>query len=193
MSKKTLYNDTIVSAASNLIHEHGFSSISINDIASSCSELNKHVINTFVSKEEIVIYFINNVQLYIDMNILCIAYDETISPGRRVLKLNKALEEFFTLDTNWLSLIKLTIESVDSVPIFSSPIRNLFQSLVNAYREIFETAYSHAEARYLAEDFAAELQGAFIMMRVTGTNHAVRRLSARLIQLLNARESTENE
>ena len=74
------------------------------------------------------------------------------------------------------------LEGIGRNEAFKEPIQRYFNSLNKAYLNILIGIYKPAEARLVADEFVADLQGALIMLRVTGESWPIRRLSERFLE-----------
>ncbi len=160
----------------------------MNDVAKMCKISVPYLYRHFLDKEELAIAVMNKVQTYFDRNIFEHACNEAIESEVRLAKLNEAVERYFSIENSGCVFVNFVIETIDYVPAFAASINGYFRSFSNAYRAIFASAYEPSVAQSLADDFVSDLQGALIMTRVTGTTLPLRRLSARLFQVLNANQ-----
>lgn len=178
----------VIAAAAILFKIRGYRTTTVHDIAATCGLKSKDIMTQFARKENLAIAVMDRIQISCENDILCFAYYKELSPYSRIIKVNKLFEGQFSADRNWNIFVNLTVEGFEAVPTFRDRIQIYFKSVADAYRAILETAYNPTEAQLLAEDFVIGLQGAFIMMRVTGTNFHLRRLSARFLNALHGRE-----
>jgi TetR/AcrR family transcriptional regulator, transcriptional repressor for nem operon len=176
--------DKIVAAAVSLFASKGYHETSIDDVAESCGMPAPAIRRYFSNKQAIALEITNYVHRYCNAQFFYIARDMKASPYIRFLKLTKVLEEFFTDNDNARVFVKFIVQT-NTDPTIAQSILTFFHSTINAYREIFLTAHAVAEAQSLAEDFVAGLQGALVMMHVTGSHWPLRRLSARFLRALN--------
>ena len=158
----------------------------MNDIAKSCKMSVPDLYKVFYDKEQIAISVMTYAQDYFEKEIFIYAYDKELNHVERLIRLNYAVEKYFSVGNSGCIFVNFTIETIGHVPAFIVPIRKYFDSFSNAYRTILLGSYDENSAQSLADDFVSDLQGALIMTRVTGTISPLRRLSLRLLQSLNS-------
>jgi len=176
----------ILRAATQLFRSKGYHETRLDEIASACSVTENDILTLFTDKEYLALSVMESVQLYFDNNVLIFAYDHITPAYIRILKINDALCAFFSGNNCGCVFINFAIETLHSNPTFREPIRNYFFGCTNAYRVVLEDVYSPQVARTLAESIVADLQGALIIMRVTGESSPLDRLSARCAEALRA-------
>jgi TetR/AcrR family transcriptional regulator, transcriptional repressor for nem operon len=174
----------ILTAAELLFRTKGYKATSMNDVADMCRMQKPSLYHHFAAKEQLALAVMAAVQERFDTSIFSYAHDQTLPCDARLLKMNKAVEQFFSVENGGCLFSNLAIEQMDSIPAFAEPIRHYFDSWVNAFCAIFSPVYGATAAKSLATDFTSDLQGALIMMRVTKGNKPLLRLSARLHQTL---------
>ncbi|WP_084143334.1 TetR/AcrR family transcriptional regulator [Methylocapsa acidiphila] len=174
--------DDIVSVAASLFRAKGYHATSMSDVAEACRIQKPSLYYHFASKEDLAIAVMKRTQEFFDSHIFIYAYDESLSSQSRLLKLNKALEQYFSIKDSGCVFANFAIETMESIPDFSDPIRHYFNCWSKAYQAIFHKLYKKDELEALADGFVSDLQGALIMMRVTGKDAPLRRLSARLLE-----------
>jgi len=179
-------SDDILSGAALLFRAKGYHATSMNDVAEICRIQKPSLYHHFASKEDLALAVMEQTQSYFDSYIFKYAYDEALSPEHKVLKLNQALEEYFSIENSGCVFVNFAIEAMDSMMQFVEPIRHYFDTWYKAYRAIFGAIYKPEELEALADSYVSDLQGALIMMRVTGTDAPLRRLSARLFRAVHS-------
>jgi TetR/AcrR family transcriptional regulator, transcriptional repressor for nem operon len=186
MQLEQIQSYAIIEAAAELFRSNGYSETNVDDISKQCSIKINNIHHIFEDKIDIAFAVMNHIQLLFDSNILVNAYDKLCSPETRLINLNKAIEEYFIANSGGCVFINFCIEKMNKNTAFVEPIKRYFDSLRNAYLEILETLYQPAEAKLMADDFVADLQGALIMMRVTGGSWPIRRLSDRFLATMQS-------
>ena len=184
MIVKMHHSNDVITVAALLFREKGYYGTSMNDIAEKSGIPEQAIHERFTSKEELAIAVMTKIQEYFDKDVLIHAYDGNLLPKDRVIKINDLLSDYFSVDKSGCVFVNFAIETMGSIPIFVASIRRYFDSLTEAYKAIFSHCYDPDAAHALAKDFVCDLQGALVLMRVTGTNRPLRRISERTIQAL---------
>lgn len=176
-------SDDILSAAALLFRAKGYHGTSMNDVAEKCRIQKASLYHHFASKEDLALAVMNYTQLYFDSVIFTYAYDNTLSPEYKLSIIIDKITEYYSVENNGCVFLNFSIEIMDSITGFAAPIRHYFDSWAKAYKAIFGANYKEEEVKLLADNFISDLQGVLIMMRVTGTDAPLRRLSKRLLQV----------
>jgi AcrR family transcriptional regulator len=184
MQSETNRFDDILEVAEALFRAKGYKATSMNDVAEACCIHKASLYYHFAGKEQLALAVMTSVQEHFDSSIFNYAYDQRITCDVRLLQMNKAVESFFSVKDCGCLFSNFAIEQMELAPAFVKPIRRYFDSWSNAYSAIFSCVYKVNVARSLASDFASDLQGALIMMRVTGDKKPMLRLSERLTKAL---------
>jgi TetR/AcrR family transcriptional regulator, transcriptional repressor for nem operon len=106
--------------------------------------------------------------------------------GIEFIKLNDNIKEYFINSKGGCIFINFCLEGIlegiREREGFKEPIERYFKSLNEAYRYILSGIYTSDEAQIVEDEFVADLQGALIMMRVTGESWPIQRLSERFLE-----------
>jgi TetR/AcrR family transcriptional repressor of nem operon len=179
-------SNDILAAAELLFRTKGYQATSMSDVAQMCRLGKASLYHHFAGKEELALAVMAKVQAKFDISVFSYAYDETLSSKQRLLKMNNAIKQFFPIETGGCLFANFAIEQINRIPAFEAPIRHYFDSWSTAYTAIFSQAFGAAAARSLADDFVSDLQGALVLMRITGDHGPLRRFFARSLQALDA-------
>jgi AcrR family transcriptional regulator len=186
-------SDDIVSVATLLFRAKGYHATSMTDVADRCRIQKPSLYYHFASKEDLALAVMSETQAYFDSYLFRYACDGTLSPQRRLLKITQTLEKYFSIEHSGCVFANFAIETMDSIPDFVAPIRHYFDCWSKSYQAIFNTIYGKDDVKALADSFVSDLQGALIMMKVTGTDAPLRRLSARLLRAAHAKPFPNEE
>lgn len=176
-------SDHIIAASALLFAERGYLKTSMDEVAKNCFIDISTLYNLYQNREKLAVAVMNTTMLNIEASVLHYAYNNEIDTRDRLINMNMSTECLFSSDRRSYLFLTLVVEKLHIIEPFTTPIQNYFDSWRNAYRAIFVASHMTDEARSLACDFVSDLQGALIMMRVTGSVEPIRRLSARLLQL----------
>lgn len=142
-------------------------------------DLSEHLI--IKNKAYLAIEAMNYVQDIFDSEILACAYDESVPPIDRIVVLNKKIENYFIKSKGGCIFVSFCMDGLGENEEFHGPIQRYFNSLNDAYKNILKCICEPEQAQLIADEFVADLQGALIMMRVTGACWPIQRLSERFI------------
>ncbi|WP_036262957.1 TetR family transcriptional regulator [Methylocapsa aurea] len=176
-------SEHIVAASTLLFAERGYLKTSMDEVAMNCFIDISTLYNLYPNRETLAMAAMTMAMSYIEESVLHYAYNNEIDTRDRLIYMNASAECLFSSERRSYLFLTLVVERLHIVAPFTIPIQNYFDSWRNAYRAIFVASHITDEARSLACDFVSDLQGALIMMRVTGSVEPMRRLSARLLQL----------
>jgi len=170
----------IIIAATEIFRQKGFYCPDISNISPQLPvDFSEHFI--IKNKAYLAIEAMNYVQDIFDSEILVCAYDESMLPIDRIIVLNKNIESYFIKSNGGCIFVSFCMEGLRENEEFQRPIQRYFNSLNDAYRNILKGICEPERAQLIADEFVADLQGALIMMRVTGACWPIQRLSERFI------------
>ena len=182
MSSQQIEARDIIVVAADLFKKHGFYKEDLPAISRAVAINISDVQMIFENKVALAIAVMAYVQDIFDSSILVPAYDETITIQARIIKLNHNMEEYFINSSGGCVFVNLCLEGIGRNEAFKEPIQRYFNSLNKAYLNILIGIYKTAAAQLVADEFVADLQGALIMLRVTGEIWPIRRLSERFLK-----------
>ncbi|ACB95279.1 hypothetical protein Bind_1648 [Beijerinckia indica subsp. indica ATCC 9039] len=178
--------DEMFEIAANMFRLHGYCDTDIDDISKKCSvnlSLMREIFNT---KTNVALEIMSHIQNHFDFEILIHAYDKKLPAYIRIESLSKAIEDYFIKCNGGCVFIKFSIEQMNKDDAFVEPIKRYFDSLNDAYKEIFLEVYQPDQAVEVASRVVSDLQGALIMMRVDGDIWPLQQFTERLLTRLRA-------
>ncbi|HTV33702.1 MAG TPA: helix-turn-helix domain-containing protein [Methylocella sp.] len=184
--------DEILGAAETLFRTKGYRSTSMADVAEACHFQKAALYYHFASKEALALAVMKRVQTFSEKIIFSFAYDPSLKPLDKLLKLNEALEAYYLSGHGGCLFAAFAIEQMDTIPSFTAPIQQYFNSWSKAYETIFLDVFNSDKAHALAEGLVSDLQGALLMLRVTQDPKHLYRLFGESRQLLLSGPSGEN-
>jgi TetR/AcrR family transcriptional repressor of nem operon len=171
-----------IEVAVDLFKQYGFYHVALSNISSKYAINLSYLHITIDDKIAYAIAAMDYVQDIFDSEILVCVYDEAITTKDRIIKLNNNIKEYFINSKGGCIFVNFCLEGIREHEGFKEPIERYFKSLNEAYRYILSGIYTPAEAQIVADEFVADLQGALIMMRVTGESLPIQRLSERFLE-----------
>ena len=181
MNMERQFLKEVIVAAAKIFRQNGYYYPDLDHITSQLPlDLPEHFI--IKNKVYFAIEAMNHIQDIFDSKILVCAYDESKPPIDRIIALNKKIEGYYIESNGGCIFVSFCMDGLRQNEEFKGPIERYFSSLNDAYRNILNGIYEPAQAQVIADEFVADLQGALIMMRVTGESRPIQRLSERFVQ-----------
>ena len=184
MAVKKTDRDQVIDAALALFRVKGYHHTSMADISAACGLLKGSIYHYFPGKKELAIATLDRVIGESREKIFAIAADETMTAADRLRTLAEAVERYFIGKEGGCLIGNLALEVGDSVPEFGERFRRYFDEWAEALTRLLGSRYREADARELAQDTIARVQGAIMMMGVNKDPSVLRRASRDVIALL---------
>ncbi len=176
--------DIIVARALRLFKERGYQATSMADIGAACGLLKGSIYHHFPSKEVLALAAMDYVQTYFSEHVFHHAYASDLNPQRKLKLLIKASETYFLGSKGGCLMGNLALETVDVLPQFGKVIKRYFDDWAKALTHILRAKFPLKQARRLAKQSVAEIQGAIMMMRVYKTSECFLLANRRLLGML---------
>ncbi|WP_156898037.1 TetR family transcriptional regulator [Methylocapsa acidiphila] len=184
--KTTIGNaDDIIAVAAVLFTEIGYRTTSLSDISDRCLIGTCKQSELFKDKEALALEVLAAAQLRLDTLVFCHAYSNTTVIQSKLVEMYNASRLLFVNDKSNYVFVTFIIENLHRVSPFATPINNYIDSCNAAYYAVFSAIYADVKAQSLACDFVSDLQGALIMMRVSGSVEPLRQLFKRSLRMLD--------
>ena len=184
MALKKTDKDAVIDAALTLIRTKGYHHTSIAHIAEMCGLLKGSIYHYFPGKQELAIAALDRVIEDTRDKLFAAAADESVPAADRLATLGAAIERYFIGREGGCLMGNLALEVGWSIPEFMERIRTYFADWREALGKLLAPAYGEARAADLAEDAAARMQGAIMMMTITRDEAVFRRAVAETVALL---------
>jgi TetR/AcrR family transcriptional repressor of nem operon len=173
--------ERLLKAAAQLFCQKGYHATSLSDIAELCGLQKASIFHHFPSKQAIAIGAIAELQLYCNQQIFNLSAEVNQSPEQRMINFVKATHDFMLerFDAGMISF--LAMELIDVLPIFNQPIKDYFDSWLQAMYTVLIPLHGKEKAIALSNNAMIFLQGLLVMTRVTGDQAYVRQCAHHLI------------
>ena len=172
--------DTIIANTSALFRLKGYHSTSMDEVAEVCKMRKPSLYHHFSSKEALGLAVLARIQERFEQDVFRHAYDEALSPKKRMARLSRATEKYFFTGEGGCLVGNFALETIDQDPVFRKFIRYYFDSWASAIAQTLIAVMPRKEARRLATFYVAEIQGAIMMMRVYQDRGRLRGVLARM-------------
>ena len=174
----------IISVATALFRKKGYSATSIGEIVSASGLTKGALYHYFSSKEELAFEVIKQVKVYFDAEIFTLAQStNTADVVLRVEQFNAKVETFFSIHTDGCLLANLTLELGGSYEVFKNEILDYFQKWEQCYCAFFSNTCSKEDAKILAADALASVQGCILMYRASGDLTMLKRQHLHIVRM----------
>jgi len=189
MAVKKTDRDNVIDGALNLFRVKGYHHTSMSDISGACGLLKGSVYHYFPGKKELAVAALDRVIEDGRVKLFNPAHDPANDDGRtpkeRLQSLADAVERYFIGREGGCVMGNLALEVGGSVPEFVERIRIYFEDWAKALTKLLAGKYGDKRARELAEDSIARVQGAIMIMGLTGDKEILRRAGRDIVALLD--------
>jgi TetR/AcrR family transcriptional repressor of nem operon len=172
--------DTIIANTSALFRLKGYHSTSMDEIAKVCKMRKPSLYHHFSSKEALGLAVLTRIQERFEEEVFRHAYDEALSPKKRMARLTRATEKYFFTGDGGCLMGNFALETIDQNPAFRKFIRHYFDTWASAIAHTLIAVMPRKGARRLAAFYVAEIQGAIMIMRVYQDRSRLRLVLARM-------------
>ncbi len=192
MAVKKTDKDAVIDAALLLIRTRGYHHTSIAHIAEMCGLLKGSIYHYFPGKQELAIAALDRVIADTREKLFAPAADESVPAAERLAMLGAAIERYFIGREGGCLMGNLALEVGWSIPEFMERIRTYFADWREALGKLLASTYGETRAAEIAEDAAARMQGAIMMMGITRDETVFRRAVSETVALLPADAATSS-
>jgi len=185
MAVKKTDRENVIDGALTLFRVKGYHHTSMSDISGACGLLKGSVYHYFPGKKELAVATLDRVIEDVRVKLFLPANDDGRTPKERLQTLAEAVERYFIGREGGCVMGNLALEVGGGVPEFVERIGIYFEEWAKALTRILSDRYGEARARELAEDAIARVQGAIMMMGLTGEEEILRRAGRDIVALLD--------
>jgi len=186
MPVQKVTRDEILQKAMVVFKRQGFHRTTMDDLARACGLLKGSFYYYFRSKEELMRAILESVNAYNQTHVFAIAYEDALPAGERLSRLlDKLLHELLRTEGGCL-MGNLVLETALVSDEFRAPLQTHFTNALAALAHIYRTVYPDEQARDLARQVAADLQGSLLLWKLDGDDHQLFRCRDRALNLLQA-------
>lgn len=179
--RKQVGRQQLLDRATELFRAKGYAGTSIDEVVRACGITKGSLYHHFRGKDALVLAVLEQLHGYYQEHI----FSQIMSvkePGMQALRdFNAAIEAFFLSHPDGCLFANLSLEGGARHELLGEPIRRFFEAWRCCYATVFSMRYTADEARALAEEALAAVQGAILMFRIEGDPRALRRVHGRLL------------
>ncbi len=172
MPLQKINKDEIISKSIDIFTKQGYTGTSMNDLASACGLLKGSFYHYFESKEELMKATLEAVIQYFRLKVFSFAYDETLLPKERLAKMGEKMVKMAVRNQGCF-IGNMTLETANTMPTFKELLQIYFADWTKALAHIFESKYQPLYAEKLAQQTIMEIEGAMMMLKLTGNQQFI--------------------
>lgn len=181
LPKQKVSEEFILKESLKLFRRKSYHNTSMADIADACGLLKGSIYHYFPSKEALMKDVIESVHTYFKKEVLSIAYDPNLNPQERMEAMFKEFSRTFLAEESGDFMGNIGVETAWVIPEFAEQIQKFFTDWIKAQENIYLQITGEREARILAEQTVAEIEGAVMMTRIYKNPKFLKNAYARII------------
>jgi TetR/AcrR family transcriptional regulator, transcriptional repressor for nem operon len=164
-----LYKTTpedIIKKSISVFRTNGYYRTTMNDLAQATGLTKGVFYHHFTNKEEVMKKSLQATSLWFEKKIFSIAYDDTLSPKKRLVKMADVLFSAFTQHTGGCFFANTILETAHVEDTFLIEIDDFFTLFENALSNIYKKKYKGEALKDLTQQIIADIEGTIIIMQV---------------------------
>jgi TetR/AcrR family transcriptional regulator, transcriptional repressor for nem operon len=150
-----------------LFKKKGYHGTSMADLAQECGLQKGSFYHYFASKEVLMKEVLATMRVVFDEKIFPIAFDESLSPRERLVKLLTKQIRIVSSTEGGCLMGNMAMETALVTEEFKPLMRDFFETYLQALTSIYATRFPPERARKLAEQAVIEYEGAWILIKIT--------------------------
>lgn len=184
MGLKKTSREEILKHSIKLFKINGYYNTSMANIASACGLIKGSIYHHFKSKEEIGLESLKYIHKYFEDNIYKIAYQDDLTPKRKVRKFIQKIDDYFLNSEGGCLLGNLALEISNENALFKDEIRKYFTNWEKALEHILSCCYEQDKAEALSKKYVASTQGEIMMMTLYSSSQNYLKVGEKIISLV---------
>jgi len=166
MAKQKIDKKGIIRQSLTVFKTKGYAGATMADIAGACGLLKGSIYHYFPSKEILLEEVIQALHDYYKREVFALADDEGIDAREKLNQLTALSTGMFIEEQKGCLMANIGLETAHVFPGFTMMIRNFFEDWIVCLQKIFSSKMSEKDARLLAEQSVAEIEGAVLLMQL---------------------------
>ena len=167
--------DDLIDRAGALFRAKGYAGASIDDIAQACGVTKGSLYHHFDGKEALALAAMQRVHRHFADHIFSLIVSADWPGIVELAAFNRAVEDFFGRHPQGCLLANLSLEAGAAAGLFEAPIRAYFADWRACYARVLAGRVPPDQAREMAEDWLAIVQGCLLMLRIEPASQSLRR------------------
>ncbi|MFC5412344.1 TetR/AcrR family transcriptional regulator [Larkinella bovis] len=184
MPVQKVTREEILQKAMQVFKRQGFHRTTMEDLAQACGLLKGSFYHYFRSKEALMKAVLAYVNTYNETQLFSIAFDDTQLPRQRLEALLDALFAGVQRSEGGCLMGNTVLETALVTDEFREPLQTHFHNALKALTYLYQTNHSAAEARELAQQATAEIQGSLLLVKLFGDDQLLADCRNRVIARL---------
>lgn len=136
------------------------------DIAEACGLLKGSIYHYFPGKEALMQDVIEYTHDFFKKNVFCFAYDSNLNPQERMEAMFNSSRKFFLSEDGGDVMGNIGVETAIVIPAFAEKIQKFLSDWIKALENVYLQITGEFEAKILAEQTVAEIEGAMMLTRI---------------------------
>ena len=183
MPKQKVNEKYLIDQAIRVFRRKGYNNTKMEDIAQACGLLKGSLYHYYASKEALMIAVIEHMHKYYQKMSFKVIHDYSLSGRQKLQTLAAFAEEQFFASESGCLFGNLALETFGNEAALAALVKTFFMEWCDALTHIFSERYPPNEARQLALDTIADIEGAVMLMRIfDGDRSLLQRAHQRMLQ-----------
>jgi TetR/AcrR family transcriptional regulator, transcriptional repressor for nem operon len=182
-----LYKTTpedIINKSIFVFRTNGYYRTTMNDLAQATGLTKGAFYHHFTNKEDVMKKSLEANSLWFENKIFSIAYDDTLSPKKRLVKMADVLFTAFTKHKGGCFFANTILETAHVEDTFLVEIDAFFTLFEKALANIYKKKYKGEALKDLTQQIIADIEGTIIMMQVKKDQNLLKKAFERAINKL---------
>jgi TetR/AcrR family transcriptional regulator, transcriptional repressor for nem operon len=145
---------------------NGYYRTTMNDLAKATGLTKGAFYHHFSNKEDVMKKSLQATSFWFEKKIFSIAYDETLSSKKRLVKMADVLFDAFTRSKGGCFFANTILETAHVEDTFLVEITQFFDLFEKALAHIYKEKYTKKELKDLTQQIIADIEGTIIIMQL---------------------------
>lgn len=185
MANHKISREDLLQKSWEVFHRQGYSYTSMDDLATACGLKKGSFYYHFATKEVLLKEVVEFAHRYYRAHVLAVADDESLLPHERLEKLLRRQFRISGIENGGCFFGTLILETSNTNPELKPVFAEIMVELIAKMTLLFQSIFSPAYAREMAERTFLEYQGAAMMVKLTGDLGYKERFLVRIMTILN--------
>lgn len=182
MPKQKVNEKYIIDQAIRVFRRKGYNNTKMEDIAQACGLLKGSLYHYYAGKEAMLKAVIEYMHKYYQKMSFMVIHDKGMKGEQKLEKLAQFAEEQFFASESGCLFGNLALETFGNEDALATLVKSFFTEWRDTLTYIFEERYPLSDAKIIAADTIAEIEGAVMMMRIFDGDHSfLKRAHARML------------
>lgn len=185
MSVKKTNKQQLIETTAKLFMVSGYHNTSISDIAKACNLRKASVYHYIASKQDLCLEVITTTRNHFVEKLFSVVYDEKLTPQQRFSIFFDRLLHIYQDSAKGCLMGTLGLEVSGVIPELENAVRGFFDECLATLTALFSHFVEKTEAKYLAEDVLAEIQGAIMLGKIYSKQSGLKRIRHKIAKQLS--------